>query len=53
LESIRTFKGTPGGLVDRWRSNKAQRATMTPDEQRIAAETYAAKIVELAANDQI
>jgi hypothetical protein len=47
LQFIETFEGTAGTLLDWWRSKRAERATMTPEQQDIISKAYDAKFNRL------
>jgi hypothetical protein len=47
LQFIETFEGTAGTLLDWWRSKRAERATMTPEQQDIVSKAYDAKFNRL------
>jgi hypothetical protein len=47
LQFIETFEGTAGTLLDWWRSKRAERAAMTPEQQDIVSKAYDAKFNRL------
>jgi hypothetical protein len=47
LKFIETFEGTPGALLDWWRSKRAERAAMTPEQQDIVSKAYDGKFNRL------